>query len=165
MAHLEITTFIPASPESVWEVLADLEHQAAWMVDVRKLDVVTDEKRGEGAVMHVTSDLFGLPVVKDVMAITRWEPARRMDVEHRGQFAGTGSFILDRADNGTVFTWVEDFDPPLGPLGEFGFALAVRPHLKRVFARSMANVRRLAIERELIGPEPVLEKNVASASA
>lgn len=165
MAHLEITTFIPASPESVWEVLADLEHQAAWMVDVRKLDIVTAEKRGQGAVMHVTSDLFGLPVVKDVMAITRWEPPRRMDVEHRGQFAGTGSFILDRADNGTIFTWVEDFIPPLGPLGEFGFALAVRPHLRRVFARSMANVRRLAIERELIVGVPPRIPVVADASA
>jgi hypothetical protein len=151
MAHLEIATFIPASPESVWDVLADLEHQATWMVDVRTLDIVTEQKQGAGAVMRVTSDLFGLPVVKDVMAITRWEPPRRMDVEHRGQFAGTGCFILDRADNGTIFTWIEDFQPPLGPLGELGFSVAVRPHLMRVFARSMANVRRLAIERELIG--------------
>jgi hypothetical protein len=121
------------------------------MGDVRKLDVVTDEKRGAGAVMHVTSDLFGLPVVKDVMAITAWEPPYRMDVEHRGQFKGTGSFLLDRVHNGTIFTWVEDFKAPLGPLGELGFAVAVRPHLLRVFARSMENVRRLALERELTG--------------
>jgi hypothetical protein len=106
-----------------------------------------------------------MPVVKDVMAITRWEPTRRMDVEHRGQFAGTGSFILDRADNGTIFTWIEDFQPPLGPLGEFGFAVAVRPHLMRVFARSMANVRRLAIERELIGDEPLRTPIDAGVSA
>jgi hypothetical protein len=143
--------FIPASPEAVWAVLEDLEHQGEWMVDVRKLDVVTDEKHGVGAVMHVTSELFGQPIVKDVMAITRWEPPSRMDVEHRGQFKGTGSFVLERVHNGTIFTWVEDFEPPLGPLGEFGFALAVRPHLQRVFGRSMANVRRLAVERELVG--------------
>jgi hypothetical protein len=145
MAHLEIRTFIPASPEAVWAVLEDLEHQADWMVDVRKLDVVTDIKRGEGAIMHVTSDLFGQPIVKDVMAITRWDPPYRMDVEHRGQFHGTGAFLLDRVDNGTIFTWIEDFDAPLGPLGEIGFAVAVRPHLMRVFARSMENVRRLAV--------------------
>ena len=144
MAHLEIRRFISATPERVWAVLADLEHQAEWMVDVRRLEIVTPEKQGVGAVMHVTSELFGLPVVKDVMAITAWEPPHRMDVEHRGQFHGTGSFLLDRVDNGTIFTWIEDFRPPLGPLGEIVFAAIVRPHLIRVFARSMANVARLA---------------------
>jgi uncharacterized protein YndB with AHSA1/START domain len=144
VAHLEIRRFISATPERVWAVLADLEHQAEWMVDVRRLEIVTPEKQGVGAVMHVTSELFGLPVVKDVMAITAWEPPHRMDVEHRGQFHGTGSFLLDRVDNGTIFTWIEDFRPPLGPLGEIVFAAIVRPHLIRVFARSMANVARLA---------------------
>jgi uncharacterized protein YndB with AHSA1/START domain len=144
VAHLEIRRFISATPERVWAVLADLEHQAEWMVDVRRLEIVTPEKQGVGAVMHVTSELFGLPVVKDVMAITAWEPPHRMDVEHRGRFHGTGSFLLDRVDNGTIFTWIEDFRPPLGPLGEIVFAAIVRPHLIRVFARSMANVARLA---------------------
>jgi carbon monoxide dehydrogenase subunit G len=144
VAHLEIRRFISATPERVWAVLADLEHQAEWMVDVRRLEIVTPEKQGVGAVMHVTSELFGLPVVKDVMAITAWEPPHRMDVEHRGQFHGTGSFLLDRVDNGTIFTWIEDLRPPLGPLGEIVFAAIVRPHLIRVFARSMANVARLA---------------------
>lgn len=144
MAHLEMRRFIAASPERVWAVLADLEHQAAWMVDVRRLEVVTEQKQGAGAVLYVTSELFGLPVVKDVMAITASEPPRRMDVEHRGQFHGTGSFLLDPVHNGTIFTWVEDFRPPLGSLGELAFALVVRPHLRRVFARSMENVARLA---------------------
>jgi hypothetical protein len=125
-------------------VLADLEHQAAWMVDVRALDIVTDQKQGAGAVMHVTSELFGQPIVKDVMAITAWEPPHRMDVEHRGQFHGSGQFLLDPVENGAIFTWIEDFAPPVGPLGEAVFALVIRPHLLRVFARSMENVRRLA---------------------
>jgi Polyketide cyclase / dehydrase and lipid transport len=146
MAHLEIHRFIPATPERVWEVLADLEHQGAWMVDVRELRITSERKHGAGAVMRVTSELFGLPIVKDVMAITWWEPPHRMDVEHRGQFHGSGSFLLDRVDNGTIFTWVEDFRPPLGALGELTFAALVRPHLIRVFARSMANVARLASE-------------------
>jgi carbon monoxide dehydrogenase subunit G len=144
MAHLEVRKLIAATPEAVWALIADLEHQGAWMVDVRKLRVVTAEKRGVGAVMHVTSELFRLPIVKDVMVITAWEPGRRMDIEHRGQFHGTGSFLLEPAHNGTTFIWIEDFAPPLGRLGELVFALVVRPHLRRVFARSLENVRRLA---------------------
>ncbi|MBI2724373.1 MAG: SRPBCC family protein [Chloroflexi bacterium] len=153
MAHLDIRRFIAAPPQAVWDVLANLEGQAAWMVDVRRLDVVTAEKRGSGAVLHVTSELFGLPLVKDVMAITAWEPPRRMDVEHRGQFHGSGQFLLDPVQNGTIFTWIEDFRPPLGRLGEAAFGLVVRPHLMRVFARSMANVARLA-EASAGGPPP-----------
>ena len=114
------------------------------MVDVRKLEVVTAEKQGVGAIMHVTSELFGRPVVRDVMEITRWEPPHRMDVVHRGQFHGTGSFQLEAIDPGTKLTWVEDFQPPLGPIGEIAFEAIIRPHLRRVFARSLANVRRLA---------------------
>jgi hypothetical protein len=145
MAHLDIRRFIAAPPQAVWDVLADLEHQASWMVDVRKLDIVTEEKQGAGAILHVTSELFGLPIVKDVMAITVWQPPSRMDVEHRGQFHGSGQFLLDGVENGTIFTWIENFDAPLGPLGELGFALVVRPHLLRVFARSMENVATLAV--------------------
>jgi uncharacterized protein YndB with AHSA1/START domain len=146
MAHIEIQRFIPAPPEAVWEVLADLERQASWMVDVRRLDVVSEQKQGAGVVMHVTSELFGLPVVKDVMMVTAWAPPRRIDVEHRGQFHGTGQFVLDRVENGTIFTWTEDFEPPLGPVGEAVFRLVIRPHLRRVFARSMENVARLSCQ-------------------
>lgn len=147
MAHLEVQTFIAAPPEAVWEVLADIERQGDWMVDVRTLEIVSDTKRGVGTVMRVTSELFGLPLVKDVMEITAWDPPRRMDVAHRGQFSGSGSFVLERIENGTLLIWVEDFQPPLGRLGAAAFAVAVRPHLARVFARSMANVKRLAEAR------------------
>ena len=147
MAHLDIRKFIAAPPDAVWAVLADLEHQAAWMVDVRRLEITTEQKQGVGAVLHVTSELFGQPLVKDVMEITAWQPPFRMDVAHRGQFDGSGQFLLDPVENGTIFTWIEDFRPPLGSLGDAVFALVVRPHLMRVFARSMENVRRLAEAR------------------
>jgi hypothetical protein len=114
------------------------------MVDVRKLEATSEQKTGAGTVLQVTSDLFGLPVVHDTMRITTWEPPVRYDVEHGGQFTGTGAFILEPAPGGTVFRWLEDFKPPLGPLGELGFKLIVGPHMRRVFGRSLANLRRIA---------------------
>ena len=147
MAHLDIHRFINAPPEAVWDVLADVERQGDWMVDVRRLTITSDARQGVGTVIDVTSDLFGRPIVRDIMEFTAWEPPSRMDVWHRGRFSGRGQFLLETVDDGTLFTWIEDFEPPLGRLGEAVFAVVVRPHLLRVFARSMANVQRLAEAR------------------
>jgi len=144
MARLDIRTFIRATPERIWQIISDFSGQERWMVDLRRLTVTSEIKTGVGAVIEVTSELFGLPVVHDVMEIVTWEPARELGVVHKGQFSGTAYFRLEPAPAGTVFVWVEEFRPPLGPLGELGFALAVGPHLRRVFGRSMDNVRRLA---------------------
>jgi uncharacterized protein YndB with AHSA1/START domain len=150
MARLDLRIFIRAAPERVWEVLSDLQGQKQWMVDLRRLDITSEQQTGVGAEMDVTSELFGLPLVKDRMIITAWEPPTpesrigRFDVKHVGSFSGTGAFILEPALDGTVFTWIEEFQPPLGRVGEVGFSMSVGPHLSRVFRRSMENVRRLA---------------------
>jgi Polyketide cyclase / dehydrase and lipid transport len=146
MAHLDVRVYIRATPQRVWDVISDIPGQASWMVDVRRLEVRSQQRSGVGTVVEVTSELFGQPLVKDTMRITAWEPPHRFDVEHVGQFSGSGSFIVEAAPGGTIFTWIEDFKPPLGPLGEAGFNIAVGPHLKRVFGRSLDNVRRLAEE-------------------
>jgi carbon monoxide dehydrogenase subunit G len=147
VAHLAVWVSIKAAPEQVWDVITDLERQSEWMVDVRSLEVTSAQKQGAGAVMRVRSELFGLPIVRDVMEVTAWEPPVRMAVAHRGQFAGTGEFRLEAAEGGTRFSWTEVVRPPMGVLGEALFALLVRPHLSRVFRRSLANVRRLAEAR------------------
>jgi Polyketide cyclase / dehydrase and lipid transport len=159
LAHFEVRIFIPASPEAVWAVLGELERHGEWMVDIRDLAVVSEQKRGVGTIIEATSAVLGLPVVKDLIEVTVWEPDRRMDVRREtppaglGRIAlrGTGSFILDRIHNGTILTWIEDFQAPFGLLGEVGFAMAVRPHMRRVFGRSLLNLRRLAVERDLVG--------------
>jgi hypothetical protein len=144
VAKLDVSVYIRAAPERVWEVAADLPGQRAWMVDVRSLEVTSEEQDGAGTLIEVTSTLFGLPLVKDTMLITTWQPPHRYDVEHRGQFTGTGAFILEPAAGGTVFRWLEEFKPPFGFLGEIGFKVVVGPHMRRVFTRSLDNLRRLA---------------------
>ena len=148
MATLELWVHINATPEQVWDVIADLETQQRWMVDLRSLDFTTESRSGAGTEVDVVSELFGLPLVKDKMRITSWQPPFRYDVAHVGQFTGTGAFVLQPAAGGTLFTWREHFKPPLGPLGELGFMLIVGPHLRRVFTRSMENVKHLAEARD-----------------
>jgi hypothetical protein len=137
MAYLEISRLMHAQIERVWDVLADFDGQAAWMADVRSLRIVSEQRSGIGTVVRVRSELFGLPVVRDVMTVTGWNPPYQMDVAHGGMFHGIGRFVLRRAGAGTMFVWIEDFRPPLGVAGEIGFALVVRPHLRRVFGRSL----------------------------
>lgn len=144
MARLVLRRLINAPPERVWDVLADLPGQKAWMVDLRSLEVTSEQTSGLGATIDVVSELFGQPVVKDRMVITAWDPPRYFAIDHVGQFTGYGYFRLNPEGKGTVFTWVEEFKPPLGPLGELGFFLIIGPHLRSVFRRSMDNVKRLA---------------------
>ena len=144
MASLEVRTQIAAAPERVWKIIADLEGGRHWMADVRSLEIVGVRKSGAGTVLKVTSERFGLPVIKDVMEITTWDPPRELGVLHRGMFSGTGAFRLQAHDGGTLFIWREDFKPPLGGLGEFAHSLVVRPHLERVFRRSLANLKWVA---------------------
>ena len=166
MAHIEASTLIRATPERVWEIIADLEGQKAWMVDVRRLEVTSEQKTGSGAIMEVTSELFGLPLVKDVMEITDWVPNHEFGVLHRGQFKGTGAFVLQPVEGGTRFVWREDFEAPFGPLGELGHRLLVKPHLTTVFSRSLENVRRIAEGRavEVVGNARQAPADNASSS-
>jgi hypothetical protein len=146
MARLHLSLHVNATPEQIWSILADLEGQKRWMVDVRKLDITSDVKSGVGTKMDVISELFGLPVVKDEMVVDYWQPPHLYSVIHTGQFTGTGYFELKPEAQGAEFIWVEEFRPPLGPLGELAFNLLVGPHLRTVFMRSMENVKRLAEE-------------------
>jgi hypothetical protein len=144
MAHLDIRAFFRATPERVWDVIADIPGQAKWMADVHRLKVVSEQLSGEGTVVELTSKLFGQPLVKETMHITAWQPPNRFDVRHDGQiFSGTGSFVIEAAPGGSIFCWIEDFKPPLGPLGELGYTLVVGPHIRRTFGRSLDNLRRL----------------------
>lgn len=156
MARLDLRTFIRATPQRVWDVISDLSGQQRWMEDVHALEVVGDRQGGVGTLVRVTSKVFGLPLVRDVMEIVAWEPPRELCVVHRGELSrrsghfwqfplsGTAAFHLEPARGGTIFRWTEEFSPPLGALGELGYSLLIEPHLRRVFGRSMDNVRRIA---------------------
>lgn len=144
MATIDVRAFMRATPQRVWQVASDLAAQAAWMEDVRRLEVLGEPQSGVGAKVRLTSDLFGLPVVREEMEVTAWEPPRRLAVVHRGRgFSGSGAFSLQPLYSGTEFIWQEELRPALGPLGELAFRLFVAPSLRRSFGRSLDNLRRL----------------------
>lgn len=144
MARIQLSVFIRAPMETVWALITDFGGQERWMEDVHSLDVIHEASEGAGTVIRVTSKLFGLPLLHDVMVITRWVAPEALEILHCGQFSGSGAFRLLPSAGGTTFIWEEEFRPPLGAFGELAVSTVVGPHLRSVWGKSMENVRRLA---------------------
>jgi carbon monoxide dehydrogenase subunit G len=131
-----------ATPERVWDVLADWERQASWMPDVAWMRLMGDE-RELGARLEVRTKVLGIPATTDVIKVMVWEPPRRLGIVHEGLVRGRGAWLLDPSDGGTRFTWIEELRmrPPF--LG--GAALEVyRPVQAAMMRRSVRNLGRLA---------------------
>ncbi|CAN5591475.1 MAG: SRPBCC family protein [Euzebyaceae bacterium] len=143
MARVEVATHIQAPPERVWDVLVDWENQPRWMVDARRVSVVSPHREGVGLVLRCPTTIAAGIVVTDVLVVTEWQPQRRIAVRHAGWLIrGYGAFELGPSVDGTDFTWWEEIDAPLGSLGDaVAKALAV-PHASRVFRRSLAGLKR-----------------------
>lgn len=145
MPAVEVRTFIPAPPEMVWETLADLEGQAAWMTDVVELRVTSPQKEGVGTTMAITSRVL-FKTVREVATVTAWDPPRSLAVRHAGDFSGRGMFTLEPVAGGTVFVWREELRPRLGPLG-LALLPLMRPHLARLLALNSDRLRSRVLAR------------------
>jgi carbon monoxide dehydrogenase subunit G len=124
-----------ASPERVWEVLADWVRYPQWMPDVSWVRRLGEEE-GTGMRLAIRTKVLGVPLVTDELLITAWDPPRRMGVAHKGLVRGQAEWRLEALDGGTRFTWIEDLRMPPPVLG--GIALFLYwPVLRWNFGRSM----------------------------
>ncbi len=130
-----------STPQRTWEVLSDWERQASWMPDVAWIRV-RGADRGEGAILEVRTRVFGIPTLTDEVAVTAWDPPRRLAVEHRGPVKGSGGWRLEPFGAGTRFTWTEELRLPFGPLGELALR-AYGPVQRALLRRSIRNLRAL----------------------
>lgn len=143
MARFRVATFMNASPERVWELLADWEGSATWMVDATSVVVLGEQREGVGTRVRAVTRIAGIALT-DVMRVTTWDPGRRLEVFHEGRpIHGPAWFALTPHEGGTRFEWVEDLIPPLGVLGELG-GRALRTPIEAVLRKSMYKLRALA---------------------
>lgn len=152
--RLEIEVPVDAPRATVWDVLTQWERQSDWMLDAQAVEVLTPDRQGVGVTIRVPTSLLGVPV-EDVMRVTRWEDERLLEVVHLGRIiTGTGAFELqdDPRTGGTILTWWEEVDPPLGAVGEWGASALVLPVLERIFRRSLGNLAKLAEQEALSRP-------------
>jgi carbon monoxide dehydrogenase subunit G len=137
--RIELAAVVAASPERIWEVLADWERQASWMPDVAWIRIAGPE-REDGARLRVRTKVFGIPAVIDDVVVTGWVPPRRLAVEHRGLVKGRGEWRLEPFGSGTRFIWIEELSLPVPVIGEAAL-LAYRPVQAALLRRSMSNLR------------------------
>jgi uncharacterized protein YndB with AHSA1/START domain len=125
---------VVAPLETVWEAVTDWEGQRTWVL----LTTVTVEEGEPGVGQRLTAVTgIGPLAFADHMEVTRWEPPHRVDVRHLGRVVrGTGTFTFEPVPGGARFTWIEDLEPPLGPLGAAAFALA-RPAMELLLRFSL----------------------------
>lgn len=127
MARFGLSLEIAAPPERAWATLVDWEGSAAWMVDATVVEVIGDQREGVGTRVRAVTRVAGIPLT-DEMVVTRWVPGKIIQVmHHHWPIRGLAWFELAPTPSGTRFAWVEELDPPLGPLGELGGLLLRRP--------------------------------------
>lgn len=151
--RVEVWCDILARPDEVWGLLVDWERQSSWMVDARDVEVLTARREGVGVKVRVPTNALGITVV-DVMEVSDWQPAQRLEVRHVGRLIkGVGAFEFQPVPGGTRVRWWERVEPPLGALGEVLASALVAPYLRRLFGRSLRRFKRMC-ERTSRGRRP-----------
>lgn len=140
---LQLSVDVPADPETVFTAMTDWERQHEWMLGTR---VRAEEKGGQGVGGGIAAFTgFGPLGFWDTMTITRWQRPRVVEVDHTGKLVrGIGVFRVEPSANGSRFVWREEVDLPLGRVGEFGWAVVVKPLLAAGVAFSLRRFARFA---------------------
>lgn len=120
------------------------------MQDAQSVTVTSPERTGVGVTISVPTDIALGLVVTDEMEVTEWVERERIAVRHTGRFIkGHGAFEvlptrLPDASEGTLFTWWEQVDAPLGRLGDAAARLVVVPYVSMIFRRSLHALKEVA---------------------
>ncbi|MCA1833636.1 MAG: SRPBCC family protein [Actinomycetota bacterium] len=143
MPRFGVSTLIDAPIGRVWAILADWEGSSSWMVDATKVEVIGDRRDGAGTKVRSVTKVAGVPLI-DEMTVTQWDPPHLMVVRHHHwPIRGIAWFALAEDGTRVRFDWVEELDPPLGPLGELG-GVALRRPIERLLEKSARKLKAVA---------------------
>jgi carbon monoxide dehydrogenase subunit G len=140
---IEVLDTMPGTPETVWQLLTDWEHQGDWMLEASDVEVLTEQREGVGVEAKATVRIGGLRT-RDRIRVSLWEPPRILVIEHLGWVKGSGELQLAPVREGTRMRWRETLHAPraLGPVGRLGLRLFA-PRMKRIFQRDLRVLRSL----------------------
>ncbi len=126
MAELVRSVEIDAAPDAVWSAVTDWGRHGRWML-LTSVQPVSGEGHAAGDRVEARTGVGPL-LLRDPMTVTVWRPPYRCEMRHEGPVVrGVGAFDVEALPDGrSRFTWSEWLEPPLGPVGQIGFA-ATRP--------------------------------------
>ena len=116
VAPIRSTVVIDAPIERVWAVIADIERQPEWMLDLKSVRILTPPPVGVGTMAEGTVRILGLTVT-DPITITEFAPPHRFAIRHEGTYSGEGVITLDPRTGGagTIVRWDETLVAPVLP--------------------------------------------------
>ncbi|HEY0493410.1 MAG TPA: SRPBCC family protein [Candidatus Dormibacteraeota bacterium] len=136
--ELMMSAEIRAPIGAVWSYMVDWEGLHRWMSELSSLRITSTQREGVG-VEGLARVRIGGVTTTDKIRVTDWDPPVHLTIAHLGWVSGSGAMVCEETARGTVFTWTERLQPPLGPAGWIGMQI-LRPLIKRTF---VADVRRL----------------------
>lgn len=124
-------TEIDAPIDAAWAILADIERQPEWMLEMKAVRLLTPGPVGVGTRGEADVRIFGVGV-SDPVEVVEFVPPFRFGIQHHGLFRGSGTITLDTLDGGrrTRVEWAETLIPPVFPSLA---SLVLAPLLRRIF--------------------------------
>ncbi len=138
-APISSLVVIDAPIDRVWSVVADIERQPTWMLEMKSVRLLTPPPIGVGTRGEATVRILGISVT-DPVTITEFSPPTRFSVRHEGTFQGGGTITLESGADGTttIVRWDETLIAPLFPhLG----AVVQTPILRSIFQADLERLR------------------------
>jgi uncharacterized protein YndB with AHSA1/START domain len=138
------TIELAASPQEVWDVIMDANRLDEWVTIHRRVGKVSDNPLVEGATMDQVLCLRGVPF-KVKWTVKEAEPGKLAVMEGRGP-ARSKALIrdeLEETEGGTKFVYVNEFNPPFGPLGSAAQRVLVGGIPEREAQTSLEKLKKL----------------------
>jgi uncharacterized protein YndB with AHSA1/START domain len=137
--------YIPASPEAIWNVLADPAGYEYWVVGSKAIRDAEPDFPAPGSKFHHTIG-FGPLTLRDHTEVLAAEPPRRLRLRAKGRPLGTATveMQLTPGDGGTV---VRMSETPDGPYSVLALNPAVHVVTKLRNAESLMRLEDLALRR------------------
>jgi uncharacterized protein YndB with AHSA1/START domain len=132
---------IDAPIERVWAVVADIENQPRWMLEMKAVRLITPPPIGVGTRGEATVRVLGVTVT-DPVTVTEFDPPTRFAVRHEGSFTGSGVITLEPGADGTttIVRWDETL---IGPAFPYVGSLVQAPILGAIFQADLERLRDL----------------------
>jgi len=134
MARIEKSIEIKASPQEIWPLMS-WDQVPTWISQIKKAEYASKEKEGVGGVAHVCGEAGGVRSEWDAET-TEWTEYSRIAWRSTGgTFTGFGSVTLLPSDDGTVATFMMDYDLPYSILGK----IVNKLHVYRALEKGVTN--------------------------